>query len=60
MTKAFNWGQVFRILGVLLLTEALLMSLSAIVAYIYSENDLKAIVESSIITAIAGVAGILI
>ena len=60
MTKAFNWGQVFRILGVLLLTEALLMSLSAIVAYIYGENDLKAIVESSAITAVAGVAGILI
>ena len=60
MTKAFNWGQVFRILGVLLLTEALLMSLSAIVAYIYGENDLIAIIESSVITALAGIAGILI
>ena len=60
MTKAFNWGQVFRILGVLLLTEALLMSLSAIVAYIYGENDLRAIIESSVITAVSGVAGMLI
>jgi trk system potassium uptake protein TrkH len=60
MTKAFNWGQVFRILGVLLLTEAFLMSLSAIVAYIYGENDLKAIVESSVITAVSGIAGMLI
>lgn len=60
MTKAFNWGQVFRILGVLLLTEALFMSLSAIVAYIYEGNDFKAIVESVIITIVAGLSGVLI
>ena len=60
MTKAFNWQQVTRILGVLLLTEALFMSLSAIVAYIYGENDLKAIVESVIITIVAGLSGVLI
>ncbi len=60
MTKAFNWQQVLRILGVLLLTEALFMSLSAIVAYIYNGDDLMAIVESAIITAIAGLSGVLI
>lgn len=60
MTKAFNWQQVTKILGVLLLTEALFMSLAAIVAYIYGGDDLIAIAESAIITALVGVSGVLI
>ena len=48
MTKTFNWQQVIRILGVLLMTEALFMVIAAIVAYIYEGDDLIAIVESAV------------
>ena len=60
MTKAFNWQQVFRILGVLLITEALFMMIAAFVSYIYEGDDFRAIVESAIITTTTGIAGILI
>ena len=60
MTKAFNWQQVIRILGVLLIIEALFMSFTAIVSYIYKGSDLMAIIDSTIITASAGVGGILV
>lgn len=60
MTKAFNWQQVIRILGVLLMIEALFMAIAAIVAYIYEENDFVAIVESVILTIGAGLGGVLL
>lgn len=60
MTKAFNWQQVFKVLGVLLITEALFMMLAAWVSYIYDGNDLEPIIESAIITTLAGVSGVLI
>ena len=60
MTKAFNWQQVFKVLGVLLITEALFMMLAAWVSYIYDGNDFEAIIESAIITTLAGVSGVLI
>lgn len=60
MTKAFNWEQVFKVLGVLLLIEALFMMIAAFVSYIYEGDDLVAIVESAIITTTAGISGILI
>ena len=60
MTKTFNWQQVIRILGVLLMTEALFMVIAAIVAYIYEGDDLTAIVESAIITFGAGLGGVLL
>ena len=60
MTKAFNWQQVIRILGVLLITEALFMMLAACVSYIYNGNDFEAIVESAILTAGAGFGGVLL
>lgn len=60
MTKAFNWEQVFKVLGVLLLIEALFMMIAAFVSYIYDGDDLVAIVESAIITTTAGISGILI
>ena len=60
MTKAFNWQQVIRILGVLLMIEALFMAIAAIVAYIYEENDFIAIVESAILTIGAGIGGVLL
>ena len=60
MTKTFNWQQVIRILGVLLITEALFMMLAACVSYIYKGNDFEAIVESAIITTLAGLSGVLI
>ena len=60
MTKAFNWQQVFKILGVLLMTEALFMLIAALVSYIYGGDDLSAIIESAIITFAAGTAGVLI
>ena len=43
MTKAFNWQQVIKILGVLLMIEALFMAIAAIVAYIYGGDDFTAI-----------------
>ena len=60
MTKTFNWQQVIRILGVLLMTEALFMVIAAIVAYIYEGDDLTAIVESAIITFGAGLGGVML
>lgn len=60
MTKAFNWQQVIRILGVLLMVEALFMAIAAIVAYIYEENDFVAIVESAMLTIGAGIGGVLL
>lgn len=60
MTKTFNWQQVIRILGVLLMTEALFMVIAAIVAYIYNGDDFTAIIESAIITVIAGFGGVLL
>ena len=60
MTKAFNWQQVIRILGVLLMIEALFMAIAAIVAYIYEENDFVAIVESVILTIGTGIGGVLL
>ena len=60
MTKAFNWLQVIRILGVLLMVEALFMAIAAIVAYIYEENDFVAIVESAMLTIGAGIGGVLL
>ena len=60
MTKAFNWQLVIRILGVLLMVEALFMAIAAIVAYIYEENDFIAIVESAILTIGAGIGGVLL
>ena len=60
MTKAFNWQQVIKILGVLLMVEALFMAIAAIVAYIYEENDFIAIVESAILTIGAGIGGVLL
>ena len=60
MTKAFNWQQVFKVLGVLLITEALFMMLAAWVSYIYDGNDLEPIIESAIITTLAGISGVLI
>lgn len=60
MTKAFNWQQVFKVLGVLLITEALFMMLAAFVSYIYDGNDFEAIIESAIITTLAGASGVLI
>ena len=60
MTKAFNWQQVIKILGVLLMIEALFMAIAAIVAYIYEENDFVAIVESAILTIGAGIGGVLL
>ena len=60
MTKAFNWQQVIRILGVLLMVEALFMAIAAIVAYIYEENDFIAIVESAMLTIGAGIGGVLL
>jgi trk system potassium uptake protein TrkH len=60
MTKTFNWQQVIKILGVLLMTEALFMLIAAFVAYIYKGDDFVAIIESAIITFTAGIAGVLI
>ena len=60
MTKTFNWQQVIRILGVLLMTEALFMVIATIVAYIYKGDDLIAIIESAVITFGAGLSGVLI
>lgn len=57
MTKSFNWLQVLRILGILLLIEAGFMLLSAIISIIYHERDLWCIVASAAFTAIVGLFG---
>ena len=60
MTKTFNWQQVIRILGVLLITEAFFMVITAVVSYIYRGDDFIAIIESAILTVGAGFDGIYI
>ena len=42
------------------MTEALFMVIAAIVAYIYNGDDFTAIIESAIITVIAGFGGVLL
>lgn len=60
MTKAFNWQQVIRILGLLLLTEATFLLLAAGVSFIYQENDFGSIIQAAGITAGVGLSGLLI
>ncbi len=60
MTKTFNWQQVIRILGVLLITEAFFMVITAVVSYIYRGDDFIAIIESAILTVGAGFGSVLL
>ncbi|NCA78899.1 MAG: TrkH family potassium uptake protein [Sphingobacteriia bacterium] len=41
MTSTFNWRQLFKTLGILLITESVFILLSACVSAIYDEYDLK-------------------
>ena len=60
MIKNFNWRMVLRMLGILLLVEAFFMLTATIVSYIYKEDDFRALLESSLITAIMGGAWMLL
>ena len=60
MTKTFNWQQVIRILGVLLITETFFMVITAVVSYIYRGDDFIAIIESAILTVGAGFGSVLL
>ena len=60
MIKNFNWRMVLRMLGILLLVEAFFMLTATAVSFYYHEDDFRALLESSIITAIIGGAWILL
>lgn len=54
MTKHINIIHILNIIGIFLLMESIFMLVAAIVALIYGENDLMAILASSGITASVG------
>lgn len=59
-TRTFNWRQVVMLLGSLLEIEAVFMALSSIVAFVYGEHSQWLILGSAAITALFGLALILI
>lgn len=59
MTKAFNIRIVFKVLGALMVIEALFMLLPTLVSWYYHEADLAAFVFSTLITLICGLMGVL-
>ncbi|MGM9831919.1 MAG: TrkH family potassium uptake protein [Paludibacteraceae bacterium] len=60
MTKAFNIRIVFKVLGALMVIEALFMLLPTLVSWYYHEADLATFVFSTLITLICGLMGVLI
>lgn len=59
-TRTFNWRQVIMLLGYLLEIEAGFMALSSIVAFVYAESSQWFMLGSAGITAVFGLAFILI
>lgn len=59
MTKAFNLRQVLKVLGALLITESLFMLITAVVSFIYREDDFIPLLYSIGITCGTGLLGIL-
>lgn len=50
MTVSFNWRQIFKTLGLLVITESVFMLITAGVSAIYGEYDLKYLLISAAIT----------
>lgn len=57
MTKSFNWRQVVKIMGTLLLIEAAFMLLASIVGLVFRGHDVIPLFISTAFTAAAGVVG---
>ncbi len=60
MTRTFNTRLVVRILGAMLLIEALFMAIPTLAAWWYKESDLLAFGFSTIVTFIAGLIAMLV
>lgn len=60
MTKTFNWHQVSRILGHLVMTQSAFLLIAALVSFIYGEDDLTALLNTALLTFAAGFAALLI
>ena len=54
MTITFNWRQMFKTLGILLITESFFMLVAAGVAAIYGEYDLKYLLIVAAATLVCG------
>ncbi|MCQ2343374.1 MAG: TrkH family potassium uptake protein [Paludibacteraceae bacterium] len=57
MTKSFNWRQVVKIMGALLLIEAAFMLVASLVGLVFSGHDVIPLLVSTAFTAVAGVVG---
>ncbi len=60
MTKVFNWRQVFKVMGLLIMIECLFMIISMVVAYCYGGSDGKAFLYSVLIAFGVGLVCLLI
>jgi len=58
MTRAFNTRLVFRTQGALLQMEALFMGIATLVSLLYDEPDTEAFAISTLLTMVAGLAGL--
>lgn len=59
MTHAFNLPIVYRTMGVLLLFEAVFMSIATCVSFVFGDPDIGAFITSSVITWIFGLSAAL-
>ena len=57
MTKSFNWRQVIKIMGTLLLIEAAFMLLASFVGLLFHGHDVIPLFVSTAFTVFAGVVG---
>lgn len=57
MTKSFNWRQVIKIMGTLLLIEAAFMLLASCVGLVFNDHDAIPLFVSTVLTAVAGFVG---
>ncbi|MCQ2345215.1 MAG: TrkH family potassium uptake protein [Paludibacteraceae bacterium] len=60
MTRAFNTRLVFRTMGALLLIEAFFMGISTGISYLYGDADGDSFLVSTVVTILAGLAGLII
>ena len=60
MLKAINWRQITRVLGLLVLTESFFMLIAAGVGALYGDENVGAILDSALITAVVGTLSALI
>ncbi len=60
MTKIFNWHQVSRILGHLVMTQSAFLLIAALVSFIYGEDDLVPLLNTALLTFAVGFAALII